>query len=381
MKVLYIHNRPSGGAGESLFQMINQNDLWISAAVVFVSDGFLKEKFKRLEPTTKIIFQTGSSWLGAWRNSPWLYPFTQLYDFRRKVKFFLKIYTLAKDLKVDVIHTNTINLIEGGIVGQLLGIPHFLQVRELMDLDYYQLPLKNAWALKIASKFSTRLIANSKRTLASIVHHGVHEKNIEVIYNLVNPPSQKLEIRTLLNLSSDTQIVAIVGWITPNKMVEDFIEIAKNFQTDSKVKFVIIGGWGGNQAYNKKIEQQMVGVSNLVHAGLVKNAVDYMNSFDILLCPCFTESFGRTVAEALIVETPAIGVKSCAVAEIIDHGQSGYLVEKSDIKAFSKYVRLLLSEPEKRKEMGNFGKKQMEIRFGQKKIRQDFLNLYETHKN
>jgi glycosyltransferase involved in cell wall biosynthesis len=377
ISVLYIHDRPSGGAGESLYQIIYKNLLWISKGAVFLSTGFLREKFEQLKPALNIYYIVGGGWLGAVKNKPWLFGFTKIYQFPKSYKYYKQIRSIVEDQSIDVIHTNTINIIEGGILGKKQGIPHFIQVRELLDLDYYSYPVSKKWIIKKLHRYSDILIANSERTKAGLLKLNADESKIRVIYNAVSPTEKQLNIRKYLDLPEYTKIVALVGWITPNKKVEDFLEIAKAFQGRADIKFVIIGGYGFSEVYNDKIKNQLQQLPNVIAAGLIPNATEYMSSFDLLICTCFTESFGRTVAEALIASTPAIGVESCAVAELIQHGKSGFVAKESDIDSFVKYTKLLLDDKELNQEMGEFGKDDAEKRFGLETIRNQYLELYQ----
>ena len=152
--------------------------------------------------------------------------------------------------------------------------------------------------------------------------------------------------------------------------------------SDSLLKFLIIGGWGGVQSYNQKIENMITASpnrKNIVHTGIIKNADQYLSSLDLLVCPCFTESFGRTVGEALAAGVPAIGVKDTAVAEIIDHGETGYLVDKGDVDKMARYVERLLSDERQRKVFGAMGQERMHERFSSKVAIPQFEALYEAN--
>lgn len=376
LNILFFHNRPSGGAGESLYQVVRHSNGWKPVIVFISKGGFLKEKFEQLKPKPTIYYWSASSWLAAWREKSWAYLPTQLYHLSRTIRFIRKLYRLVKAEKIDVIHTNTMVLIQGGIVAWLCKIPHYIQIRELIDLDYYQYPISKKWILRIISLFSTKLIANSERTKQALLKFGVKEKNIEIIYNMVSSPQHNYDIRERLNLPANTKTVAIVGWITPNKKVEDFIDVAAHFIDQKEIKFLIIGGWGYREDYNQLIKTKLQQTPNIITTGIIENAPEYLGSIDLLLCPCYTESFGRTVGEALAAGTPAIGVNSCAVAEIIDHDKTGYLVNKSDISGFVKYTRHLLANPDLRATMGKTGITTMQKKFGSLKISKDYYSLY-----
>lgn len=377
IRVLYIHDRPSGGAGESLYQMIHENNLWNTKGVVFMNTGFLKNKFKKLEPNIKTYYIKGSSWLGSVKNKDWLYKLSQLYYYPRRYGFSKRINSTINQEKIEIIHTNTVTIIQGGKVAKKRSIPHIIQVRELLDLDFYKYPISKKKVIKELDLYSDVIIANSNRTKTGLLELGMKTDKIKVIHNSVSPAPIQYDIRDRLGLDKKSKIVAIVGWIRPIKRIEDFIEISKYFTERNDIKFVLVGGYGTDVKYNEQIKKQVVESSNIIYAGLLDNAPYYMKSFNLLISTCEIESFGRTVAEALIEGTPAIGIKNCAVAEIIQHEKSGYLVNKSDISSFVNYTKLLLDNESLNESMGFFGKQDVEKNFGIQKIRNQYLKLYQ----
>ena len=383
MRVLYVQDRPSGGAGESLYQIISGRKKIEDSWIIFGGEGFQRKKFEELALPQRPIYQNAHSWCARrWEDKMGLSFFWRVLVSPFHLPFLIKIIRTAKKNKIQVIHTNCIYLIEGALAAKILGLPHLWQVRELMDLDYYQYILPKSWVVRLMQRLSTKIICNSNRTKKALMGNRADEKKLSIIYNIVNAPRENKDLKAHLKLPSDTRLVAILGWISPNKRVEDFIALASKMAGVENLKFLIIGGWGGVQSYNQKIENMITASpnrKNIVHTGIIKNADQYLSSLDVLVCPCFTESFGRTVGEALAAGVPAIGVKDTAVAEIIDHGETGYLVDKGDVDKMARYVERLLSDERQRKVFGAMGQERMHERFSSKVAIPQFEALYEAN--
>ncbi len=375
-KVLYLHDRPSGGAGESLFQIINKNSLWATVCVIFKSDGYLKWKFSKLEDFMLIIYIKSASWLASIKGRKWLFWPSKLYYFKSSLSFYKHIAKIVKEKEVNIIHSNTINIIEGGIFAKKKGITHFIQIRELIDLDYYKYPISKRKLVRILNRYSNCLIANSKRTKKGLIELGTPENKIRVIYNAVTPANRNLDIREYLNLPQTSRIVAIVGWITPIKNINTYLKIAETFQESLDIKFLVIGKYGFDKPYNEKIKDKIETLANTSHIELIPNITEYMASFNLLIS-LGLESFGRTVAEALIMGTPAIGIKGSAVEELIIHNKSGFILDGNDIDLFIEKTKLLLDDESLNERMGEFGKIDAEKRFGLEVVRKEYLRLYE----
>jgi glycosyltransferase involved in cell wall biosynthesis len=381
VKVLYVHDRLSGGAGESLYQLVRgRHDHGVSI-VVCGADGFVGDRFRRLELDPPPIFQRAHSWLTMrWPDARALSLLWRLSAAPAHVPLFRRVLRVARRYRVDVIHTNCIFLAEGALAARLLGLPHVWHVRELVDLDYYRFVLSKRAVMTCLNALSDVILCNSRRTGDGLIGLGAERSKVRAIPNIVDPPTEQLDLRAVLGVPDDVLLVGTVGWITPNKRVEDFVALASALaDLGPRVRFVIVGGWGGEREYDTRIARAIEDSpnrANIVHTGIVKHAAAYMASLDVLVCPCFTESFGRTVAEALAAGTPAIGVRDCAVAEIIDHGRTGFLVDRGDVAAMARYTRRLLAEAETRRRFGAEGTRAVQRRFSSAVLLPQFEALY-----
>lgn len=376
--VLYYHDRPSGGAGESLYQIVSHGSTAWDSVIVFASTGFLKRRFETLGPGVQQYYRPTLSWVDC-EKRPFLLNYARLVlRLPRIIAGVLFLLRVCRRHRVDVIHTNTVTLIEGALAAWILRLPHCWQIRELIDLDYYRYLWPKRLVCRIMSALSACIVCNSQRTREALLKFGSPRAKLRVIHNLTVPPEVQNDIHELLGHGKRTKTVAYVGWITPNKRVEDFISVAGRFAGDD-VAFVIIGDWGGNKAYNERTRQLIEESRNrdkITVTGVIPNAASYLASADVLLCPCYTESFGRTVAEALAAGTPAIGVASCAVCEIIDDGESGYLVDAGDTANMEIGLRRLLSDHRLREQFGTLGRHRIAERFSASRIISQHAQMY-----
>jgi len=368
VRVLYVHDRLSGGAGESLYQLVRGRPGRGDSIIVCGADGFVGDRFRGLNLDPPPMYQRAHSWLTMrWPETRALSLLWRLAVAPTHLPLLRRVLRVARQHKPDVIHTNCIYLAEGALAARLLGLPHVWHVRELVDLDYYRFVLPKRTVMRCLNALSDVILCNSRRTRDGLIGLGAERSRVRVIPNIVDPPTESLDLRALLGVPDDVLLVGTVGWITPNKRVEDFVALASALaDLGPRVRFVIIGGWGGEREYDARIARAIEDSpnrANIVHAGIVKNAAASMASLDVLVCPCFTESFGRTVAEALAAGTPAIGVRDSAVAEIIDHGRTGFLVDRGDVAAMAGYTRRLLAEAETRRRLGAEGARAVQTRF------------------
>src|SRR5690625_7901351 len=77
---------------------------------------------------------------------------------------------------------------------------------------------------------------------------------------------------------------------------------------------------------------------DLIFLGRQKNISDLISISDLLLLMSEQESFGLVILEAIACEVPSIGTNVGGIPEVINHGETGYLVELGDITSAAQYA-------------------------------------------
>lgn len=76
-----------------------------------------------------------------------------------------------------------------------------------------------------------------------------------------------------------------------------------------------------------------------------------------------SESFSMTCLEAMYYGRPVIATRSGGPAEIIDHNQSGILVDLKDISAMANAIEYLITHPANREDMAKLAYERVRIKF------------------
>src|SRR5699024_11532146 len=107
-----------------------------------------------------------------------------------------------------------------------------------------------------------------------------------------------------------------------------------------------------------------------------KNISDLISISDLLLLMSEKESFGLVILEAMACEVTSIRTNVGGIPEVINHGETGYLVELGDIASAAKYAINLLNDPKKLKEMKQAAYDRSKTQFHANTIVKEYLNLY-----
>jgi glycosyltransferase involved in cell wall biosynthesis len=117
---------------------------------------------------------------------------------------------------------------------------------------------------------------------------------------------------------------------------------------------------------------RMVPIGSPDRAGLVAA----YQSCDILLFPSRLEGFGIAPAEALACGRPVVTTDASALPEVVDEGQSGFLVARNDVAGYAERVRALGEDAGLRRRFGEFGREKVAACFGYDQLGGGFAALY-----
>ena len=113
------------------------------------------------------------------------------------------------------------------------------------------------------------------------------------------------------------------------------------------------------------------------HAFAEKISQEYLNAA-IVLNFSESESFSLTCLEALFYGRPVIATRSGGPSEIIDHNESGILVDVKDVTAMAKAIDDLISSPEKRELMSRTAYERVRKKFSHENTVQKLGEVYKA---
>lgn len=128
-----------------------------------------------------------------------------------------------------------------------------------------------------------------------------------------------------------------------------------------------------------KIAQLPSGSVSFLNKGMIFNElVPHYHSASIFAFPSvWEEPFGMPLVEAMASATPVVATRGGAFPEIVEHGRSGLLVERSDPQALADAILQLLSSPDQRDAMAQAAFERASSIFSWDRIVEDLLHEYE----
>lgn len=100
----------------------------------------------------------------------------------------------------------------------------------------------------------------------------------------------------------------------------------------------------------------------------------------VVVNPSLSESFGRSLIEAMAVAVPVVATRVGGMPEIVDHGRQGLLVPPEDAAALADALVHVLANPAGAARLGQAGRKKVEERYTWDHIAAEATKVYtETH--
>ena len=171
-------------------------------------------------------------------------------------------------------------------------------------------------------------------------NYGTPDEKITVIHRGIDPAEfdpEELDrtwtdsFKTLYGLNGKF-IVSSVGRITELKDYETFIRAVLDCSHEiPDILGLIVGGvWNDKQAYYKRLlalVKELHAEKHIIFAGSHSRMPEIYALSDVLIsCSKKPESFGRTLIEAMAMNTPVIATRHGGALDIIEEGRNGFLV-------------------------------------------------------
>jgi glycosyltransferase involved in cell wall biosynthesis len=144
---------------------------------------------------------------------------------------------------------------------------------------------------------------------------------------------------------------------------------------EKKTRLVIVGD-GPERASLEELSRQLGIAGDVSFLGERRDTPGLLSAFDIYVLPSFSEGMNLTLLEAMGAGLPVVASRVGGNVEIVEDGNTGYLFPSGNVDALSELLGRLVSEPERRVQMGQSGRERVLRQFDQRVMMQHYLSLY-----
>ena len=187
------------------------------------------------------------------------------------------------------------------------------------------------------------------------------------------PPEDKEALRRKLGFPA-RPLVFTLGRLDQRKGFDLFFQAAARLLERDRANpplFVISAGAGDSpqqEEQRRKLEELISSLGIRDHVwwlGVLPQGElpRYYGAADVFVLPSRYELFGIVMLEAMACGVPVVATRFGGPAEVIAHGETGFLVDPTDPEELAGAIEALLSNPELRREMGRRTRRAAEERY------------------
>jgi glycosyltransferase involved in cell wall biosynthesis len=323
-------------------------------------------------------------------NYGWLKPPMAWYGFLSGLPTRVrKITDLIRERGIQIVHTNSNQILEGALAAKLAGVQHLYlaHIDFQSNLPVYQrFPLDAASFACLMDDLSTGIIAVSEhvrdtlcpplqRERVRVVNNGLEMARYDAALAVRDG-----QLRQSLGLSDDAVIVVAAGRVTEDKGFDLLIEAAGQLASAHPSAVFLLCGPVDSQEYQSvllsRIEQ--LGLTDSVRLlGRRNDLPDVMAQSDVFVLSSRREGHPYVLLEAMACKLPAVATCCGGVDETVVEGETGFVVPIGSAQALAERLAPLLEDAGMRKRIGEAAGKRVREHFVAEKTARGLFDMYE----
>jgi len=363
VKIMHIIRQGSFGGGETyLYSLVRGlNDGRYNHVVVSFTDGAMIKRLQK-DGVKTYVFDNDS-----------------FFNF----KLMWRIAKVIRTEQIELIHSHgTKASFNSVIVAALTRIPMIYTVHGWSfhsGQTWLEGKLRRATEAFLVKKATcTVLVSNSNLEEANLNHF---KGKFEVIRNGINtlifsPPNADLADRKLFGLSEDDYVIASIARLTyqkgPQLLIHAFAQVHEQI---SNAKLLLVGG-GEQEADCVKAVKKLGLEHKILFSDFTGEVAATLKMIDLYVLPSLWEGFSLSLLEAMCMKVPVIVSDYPANAEVVEHGETGYLFPSGNVEKLGKMILEMHNKPEDAQRMAQNAHLEVVSHFDFSRVLQENNNLY-----
>lgn len=241
------------------------------------------------------------------------------------------------------------------------------------------------WGTRYIHRMASRVLVNAESIRDQILRTGAAAGKVVVIHNGLDAPDDARTLRERqrgallgeLGLDDGAKIIGSVAGLKPVKGHRYLLEAAaKVMKADARVHLVLVG----DGELRDEISEQAawLGVGARTHLlGRRDDSMRLAAAFDVAVLASLHEGLPNAVMEAMAAGTPVVATAVGGVLELIEDGETGFLVPPADAEALSERIGFALRRTDQCNLIAARGRRLIIERFGMERMVAAVEKLYD----
>jgi glycosyltransferase involved in cell wall biosynthesis len=185
------------------------------------------------------------------------------------------------------------------------------------------------------------------------------------------------------NADRNKVVIAFAGRLVRMKNVPYLLAAFARMRERKRCMLIILGE-GDQRDDLERLAGELSIAEDVKFVGHADRVEDYLAVSDIFVLPSTYEPFGNALIEAMAAGLPCIALRPdfhkirLASTEILDHGQTGFLVDPADASDLAVRLDELAADPSVRRRIGQAAQKDCQSKYDWDNCARAYLDLTET---
>lgn len=297
-----------------------------------------------------------------------------------------RLYQLLKKEKIDILYMVNQPLIQfwGTLCAILAGVR--VRIAGIGSMGKVNRIRRRLLINRLVFPFVTRIRGLSVTHKNYLVNEEkIPEKKIAIIPNGIDP-SRFLEavdtaaLRASLKIQEGAPVAGIVAMLRPEKGHETFLRAAARvIEKIPSAHFLIIGD--GPERPRLETLASSLGIAGQVQfLGVREDIPALLHIMEVTLLSSrpVVETLSNAVLEYMAAAKPTVSTRVGSLAEQIEEGKTGYLVEPGDWQGMAEKIILLFENTSQARAMGNAARKKVLDHYTLESMIRQMENFFET---
>jgi len=386
-KVRYILNRKTAfvNLSSSKSYAVGQNKgvlifmpwMTFGGAETLVSN-FCNELYDKFDLTFMTGLDSENEWEYKFQEiTPRIYHLTNIIDDKALWVEFVSNYITTRNIEI-------MHIVHNGFVFDMLAElksrhPNLKVILTMFNdrVEYFEqsvlfssyIDIYSSDNLKVANHYK-RLLPPKHQTIC--IPNGI-DSDGKYNLNLYNRNS----VRASLGLAKTDIACFFVGRLSSEKNPNIFIDVARKIIESGKypnLKFFIIGDGVMNSQITGSVKQ--INNDKLRYIGYKAEVAEFLSAADVFILPSSVEGFPLSLLEAMAMNLVSIASDVGAVAEVLDDGITGFVVEPGSAEEIISILGKLHENPKLLLKIGKNARIAVEEKYSAEKLGENYTKLY-----
>ena len=299
-----------------------------------------------------------------------------------------RLARIIRKARPDVVHTHTA---KAGAVGRLAAL--LSGRRPVIVHTFHGHVLRGYFgtagallfrAIETAlARISDRLIAVSPEVCDELVRLRVAPATKFSIVRLgieleprVRFDGDAAEVKRRHGIPAEKFVVGWFGRMTAVKRTEDLLTMLTGLRERGIDALLVLVGDGDDRSRLEQRAHDLGIAKSCLFLGYQEDVASWYAVCDAVILTSANEGTPVTIIEALAAGRPVVATKVGGLPDVVDDGETGFLVRVADTHAMAERLEILARDPARRAEMGRLGRERALKRYAVSRLVDDVDVLY-----